>query len=220
MGESCCSSRARARSRTPPTRASRSGSSTARRRTRSCSATSAGSTEHEGFPGHPLTPLPELVDLHERLSLRARPATVAAIALNTRGLDEDAARAAIAGGRRRDRPPGRRSGALRAGSAAGRGARRLALTRTRVRSTLANTCSFGSQSSSSSPPSRSPSPPASRAARRPPSGTSCIRATRCGASRRRTTPAIRATAIGKIEQRNQLAGPSIQPGQRLVLPSG
>ncbi len=56
----------------------------------------AGSTEHEGFPGHPLTPLPELVDLHERLSLRARPATVAAIALNTRLLQEDAARAAIA----------------------------------------------------------------------------------------------------------------------------
>jgi len=57
----------------------------------------AGATEHEGFPGNPLTPLPELVDLHERLSLRARPATVAAIALNTRELDEDAALAAIAG---------------------------------------------------------------------------------------------------------------------------
>ena len=57
----------------------------------------AGATEHVGFPGNPLTPLPELVDLHERLSLRARPATVAAIALNTRELDEDAALAAIAG---------------------------------------------------------------------------------------------------------------------------
>ena len=54
----------------------------------------AGSTEHEGFEGHPLTPLAELVDLHERISLRARPAKVAAVALNTRGLDEDAARAA------------------------------------------------------------------------------------------------------------------------------
>jgi uncharacterized NAD-dependent epimerase/dehydratase family protein len=55
----------------------------------------AGSTEHEGFPGHPLTPLPDLVDLHERISLRARPAPVAAIALNTRRLDEEAALAAI-----------------------------------------------------------------------------------------------------------------------------
>src|SRR5213078_987946 len=56
----------------------------------------AGSTRHEGFEAHPLTPLPELVELHERLSLRARPAKVAAIAVNTRGLDEEPARAAIA----------------------------------------------------------------------------------------------------------------------------
>ena len=56
----------------------------------------AGSTEHEGFPGHPLASLPELVELHERISLRARPALVAAVAVNTRLLDEDAARAAIA----------------------------------------------------------------------------------------------------------------------------
>lgn len=55
----------------------------------------AGSTAHEGFERHPLTPLAELVDLHERLSLRARPAKVAAIAVNTRGLDGDAARAAV-----------------------------------------------------------------------------------------------------------------------------
>ncbi|HZR92067.1 MAG TPA: DUF1611 domain-containing protein [Gaiellaceae bacterium] len=56
----------------------------------------AGSTEHEGFPGHPLASLPELVELHERIALRARPALVAAVAVNTRLLDEDAARAAIA----------------------------------------------------------------------------------------------------------------------------
>jgi D-glutamate N-acetyltransferase len=56
----------------------------------------AGSTEHEGFEGHPLTPLEELVDLHERISLRARPAKVAAVAVNTRGLDDDTARAAVA----------------------------------------------------------------------------------------------------------------------------
>jgi uncharacterized NAD-dependent epimerase/dehydratase family protein len=56
----------------------------------------AGSTEHEGFEGHALTPLPELVALHERISLRARPGKVAALALNTRGLDDEQARAAIA----------------------------------------------------------------------------------------------------------------------------
>jgi uncharacterized NAD-dependent epimerase/dehydratase family protein len=56
----------------------------------------AGSTEHEGFEGHPLTGLAELVDLHERISLRVRPAKVAAVALNTHGLDDDAARAAVA----------------------------------------------------------------------------------------------------------------------------
>jgi uncharacterized NAD-dependent epimerase/dehydratase family protein len=57
----------------------------------------AGATEVEGYPGHPLPPLRELVELHERASLPLRPARVAAIALNTRGLDEDAARATIAG---------------------------------------------------------------------------------------------------------------------------
>jgi D-glutamate N-acetyltransferase len=56
----------------------------------------AGTTEIEGFPGHPLLPLPELVTLHEAISLPARRAKVAAIALNTRDLDGDAARAAIA----------------------------------------------------------------------------------------------------------------------------
>ena len=55
-----------------------------------------GTTEVEGYPGHPLLPLPELVELHEWISLPARKARVAAIALNTRDLSEDAARAAIA----------------------------------------------------------------------------------------------------------------------------
>jgi uncharacterized NAD-dependent epimerase/dehydratase family protein len=42
----------------------------------------------------PIPPLSELVDLHERISLLARPARVVAVALNTRDLDdEDAARA-------------------------------------------------------------------------------------------------------------------------------
>jgi uncharacterized NAD-dependent epimerase/dehydratase family protein len=56
----------------------------------------AGATEIEGAPGHPIPPLRELVDLHERISLPARPARVACIALNTRGLDDDAAREAVA----------------------------------------------------------------------------------------------------------------------------
>ncbi len=56
----------------------------------------AGETEVEGYPGHPLLSLPELVDLHERISLPARKAKVASIALNTRLLDEAEARAAVA----------------------------------------------------------------------------------------------------------------------------
>jgi uncharacterized NAD-dependent epimerase/dehydratase family protein len=54
-----------------------------------------GTTEVEGYPGHPLPSLRELVDLHEHVALRARPARVACIALNTLGLDDAAARAAI-----------------------------------------------------------------------------------------------------------------------------
>jgi uncharacterized NAD-dependent epimerase/dehydratase family protein len=46
---------------------------------------------------HPIPPLRELVELHERLALRARPARVAAVALNTRALSEAEAREAIAG---------------------------------------------------------------------------------------------------------------------------
>jgi D-glutamate N-acetyltransferase len=44
----------------------------------------------------PIPSLPSLIELHERISLLARPARVAAVALNTRRLDEKAARAAIA----------------------------------------------------------------------------------------------------------------------------
>ncbi len=58
----------------------------------------AGRTEIEGAGGgpHPIPPLSELVDLHERLALPARPARVVAVALNTRALSEDDARAAVA----------------------------------------------------------------------------------------------------------------------------
>jgi len=57
----------------------------------------AGQTEIEGAGGgpHPILPLADLVQLHERLSLPARPARVAAIALNTSDLGEADARAAI-----------------------------------------------------------------------------------------------------------------------------
>lgn len=55
-----------------------------------------GTTEIEGAAGHPIPPLRELVELHERASLPARPARVAALALNTRDLEEEAARDAIA----------------------------------------------------------------------------------------------------------------------------
>jgi uncharacterized NAD-dependent epimerase/dehydratase family protein len=56
----------------------------------------AGSEEIEGYPGYPLPSLPELVELHERIALPLRPARVACLALNTAGLDDDTARAAIA----------------------------------------------------------------------------------------------------------------------------
>jgi uncharacterized NAD-dependent epimerase/dehydratase family protein len=55
----------------------------------------AGATEIDGCPGHPIPPLPELVGLHEALALPARPARVAAIALNTHRLGDTEARRAI-----------------------------------------------------------------------------------------------------------------------------
>lgn len=56
----------------------------------------AGDTELEGVPGHPIVPLPELIELYERLALPVRPARVAAIALNTGRFDDEGAAAAIA----------------------------------------------------------------------------------------------------------------------------
>ena len=56
----------------------------------------AGTTEIEGCPGHPIPPLADLVELHERVSLPARMATVVAVALNTGDLGEEEARRAIA----------------------------------------------------------------------------------------------------------------------------
>ena len=51
--------------------------------------------EGAGGGPHPIPPLRELVELHERLALPARPARVVAVALNTRALAEDDARAAV-----------------------------------------------------------------------------------------------------------------------------
>jgi uncharacterized NAD-dependent epimerase/dehydratase family protein len=57
----------------------------------------AGADEIEGSPGHPIPPLADLVELHERISLPIRPARVVCIALNTGALERDEdARAAIA----------------------------------------------------------------------------------------------------------------------------
>src|SRR5207244_2945324 len=56
-----------------------------------------GRTEVEGDPTHsPVPSLTELVDLHERMSLKLRPAKVACIALNTAFVSEDEAREAVA----------------------------------------------------------------------------------------------------------------------------
>jgi uncharacterized NAD-dependent epimerase/dehydratase family protein len=57
----------------------------------------AGRTFIEGAGGgpHQIPPLRELVELHERFALPARPARVAAVALNTRHLDDMRARAAV-----------------------------------------------------------------------------------------------------------------------------
>ena len=56
----------------------------------------ARATHTEGYPDHPLRPLPELIDLHERASLPLRPAKVVAVALHTGELGEDEARQEIA----------------------------------------------------------------------------------------------------------------------------
>jgi uncharacterized NAD-dependent epimerase/dehydratase family protein len=57
----------------------------------------AGATEIEGCPGHPIPPLRELVDLHERIALPARRAKVVCMAVNTASItDDDEARRAVA----------------------------------------------------------------------------------------------------------------------------
>jgi uncharacterized NAD-dependent epimerase/dehydratase family protein len=60
-----------------------------------------GRTVVEGDPTEsPILGLAELIDLHERMSLKLRPATVAAIALNTSSVSEEEAHGAIAAAER------------------------------------------------------------------------------------------------------------------------
>jgi uncharacterized NAD-dependent epimerase/dehydratase family protein len=56
----------------------------------------AGVSEVDGYPGQRVLPLAELVELYERISLPARRASVACIALNTAGLEDEGAAAALA----------------------------------------------------------------------------------------------------------------------------
>jgi D-glutamate N-acetyltransferase len=55
----------------------------------------AGATDIDDYPGTPIPPLPELIQTYEAAVGWVRPATVRAIALNTRFLDDDAARAEV-----------------------------------------------------------------------------------------------------------------------------
>ena len=55
----------------------------------------AGESHVANQPRHPIPPLADLVDLHERSALPARPAKVTAIVLNTSLLNESEARAAL-----------------------------------------------------------------------------------------------------------------------------
>ena len=56
----------------------------------------AGERYVDGDERYPIPPLSELAALHERMSLLARPARVACVALNTRALGDEEARAAVA----------------------------------------------------------------------------------------------------------------------------
>jgi uncharacterized NAD-dependent epimerase/dehydratase family protein len=56
----------------------------------------AGATHNRNYPDLPIPPLNELIVAYERAAAPVRPTRVAAIALNTSDLGEDAARAAIA----------------------------------------------------------------------------------------------------------------------------
>jgi uncharacterized NAD-dependent epimerase/dehydratase family protein len=56
----------------------------------------AGANTNEDYAALPIPPLPDVVALYERMAAAVRPAAVAAVARNTRNLDEAGARAAVA----------------------------------------------------------------------------------------------------------------------------
>jgi uncharacterized NAD-dependent epimerase/dehydratase family protein len=56
----------------------------------------AGQEANDDYPSRPIPPLGDVVDLYERSAAAVRPAVVAAVALNTRNLDEAGAARAIA----------------------------------------------------------------------------------------------------------------------------
>ena len=180
--------------------------------------------------------LAELVELHERISLLARPARVVAVALNTRALDEDAARAAIAAAEAETGLPaddpvrfgsGRLLAAVRAldlTGAAGRGLwpgrghghkRRLDTNMCSLYAT--NTCS------PRSPSSPSPRSSSGRSSRGRPART----ARRCYRVKPYDTLWTIASShyggdardgVWRIQQANHLGGATIRPGEVLVLP--
>jgi D-glutamate N-acetyltransferase len=65
-----------------------------------CHESGRDAIEGAGGGPHPIPALRELVELHERIALPARPAKVVAVALNTRRLDDAAAAAAVAAAER------------------------------------------------------------------------------------------------------------------------
>ena len=85
----------RGRSFTPPTPESRSACSTAARGLLVL-VHRAGATALRNHADLPLPTLPELIAAYEAVARPVRPATVAAVALNTAGLSEREARAALA----------------------------------------------------------------------------------------------------------------------------
>ena len=176
-----------------------------------------GTTEVDGYPGHPLLSLPELVELHERISLslaqgeggRDRPEHAASSTTRRRGRPSRS--------RRRDRPRGGRSGPLRGRPAARRRVGRAPLTANTCSCIMANTCSDGFSFSHWSVSSSGPRSPARR--------TRPGRSAATSSSRYDTLWSIASTGyadpregVWEITQRNGLRGATIVPGQVLVLP--
>ena len=97
MGESSSSSRGRARSRTPAYSGVTLGLIHGSAPHAFVLCHLAGSTEVEGYDGYPLLSLPELVDLHERISLHPPPCRRSRASRSTRGTSTTSgAEAAIA----------------------------------------------------------------------------------------------------------------------------